>query len=298
MIRPTTFVRSTRLDRALGAEVILASETFQHTGSFKFRGAWHTASNVPNGHLLAASSGNFGQALAFACEVLKKKCTVVMPHDSVAVKVQAVKDYGGLVDLVDVRKTSRAARLAELSAQHPDAYVASGYDSDLMIAGNSTLGNELAELSGSVDVILTPVSGGGLASGIVNGLRGRGSDIPVIAAEPLLGNHTTRSLRAGARIVDDHEAPTIADGARTVALGRKNWDILKEGLAGTAEIPEQAIRDGVRLLFHLANLKAEPTGALSVAALLVDRERFKGKRVCCVISGGNVDAPLYAELIE
>jgi len=298
MIRPTTFVRSARLDRQLSVEVILASETFQHTGSFKFRGAWHTASNVPNEHLLAASSGNFGQALAFACQVLNKKCTVVMPHDSVAVKVQAVKDYGGFVDLVDVRKMSRAARLAELSAQNPDAYVASGYDSDLMIAGNSTLGNELAELSGSVDAIVTPVSGGGLASGIVTGLQARETAIPVIAAEPLLGNHTTRSLRAGTRIVDDHEAVTIADGARTTALGRRNWEILKDGLAGAVEIPEQAIRDGVRLLFHLANLKAEPTAALSVATLLVDRERFKGTRVCCVISGGNVGAALYAALIE
>src|SRR5262249_11717216 len=153
VIRLTTFIRSARLDRSLGAEVVLASETFQHTGSFKFRGAWHTSSNVPNDQLLAASSGNFGQALAFACQVLDKKCTVVMPHDAAAVKVQAVKDFGGLVDLVDVRKMSRAARLAELSAQHPDAYVASGYDSDLMIAGNSTLGNELAELSGTVDTI-------------------------------------------------------------------------------------------------------------------------------------------------
>jgi threonine dehydratase len=298
MIRPTTFVRSVRLDRWIGAEVILASETFQHTGSFKFRGAWHTASNVPNERLLAASSGNFGQALAFACQVLEKKCTVVMPHDSVAVKVQAVKDYGGVVDLVDVREKSRATRLAELSALDPDAWVAGGYDSDLMIAGNSTLGNELAELSGKVDAIVTPVSGGGLASGIVTGLRAKGAAIPVISAEPLLGNHTARSLRAGTRIVDDHEAATIADGARTVALGLRNWDILKDGLAGVVEIPEQAIRDGVRLLFELANLKAEPTGALSLAALLVDRERFKDKRVCCVVSGGNVDAALYASLLR
>jgi threonine dehydratase len=298
MIRPTTFIRSVRLDRWFDAEVTLASETFQHTGSFKFRGAWHTASNVPNERLLAASSGNFGQALAFACQVLKKKCTVVMPHDSVAVKVQAVKDYGGVVDLVDVREKSRAARLAELAALDPDAYVAGGYDSDLMIAGNSILGNELAELSGEVDSIVTPVSGGGLASGIVTGLRSRGAAIPVIAAEPQLGNHTARSMRARTRIVDLQEAATIADGARTVALGRRNWDILKDGLAGVAEVPEQAIRDGVRLLFELANLKAEPTGALSLAALLVDRERFKEKRVCCVVSGGNVDADLYASLLR
>ena len=255
------------------------------------------ASHVPNDHLLTASSGNFGQALAFACQVLGKKCTVVMPHDSVDVKVQAVREFGGCVDLIDVKKIPREVRVAELAAQYPEAYVASGFDSDLMIAGNSTLGCELAELAGEVDAIIAPVSGGGLTSGILTGLRAAGAAIPLIGAEPALANHVTRSLRAGKRIEDDHESTTIADGARTTGLGVRNWEILRHGLADVIEVGECTIRDGVRALFHMANLKAEPTGALSLGAVMSNRERFAGKRVCCVISGGNVDGKLYGELV-
>jgi threonine dehydratase len=297
MIRPTTFITSHRLDRCLGAEVVLASETFQHTGNFKFRGAWHTASSVPQRHLITSSSGNFGQALAFACQQLEKRCTVVMPEDSVAVKLEAVRAFGGCVEPVDVRKKSRETRVAELAAEYPDAYVASGFDSELMIAGNSSLGRELAKLAGSVDAIVAPVSGGGLASGIVTGLRAVGVAIPVVGSEPALANHVTRSLRAGQRIEDERESTTIADGARTMSLGKRNWEILKHSLAECIEVPEETIREAVRLLFHLANLKVEPTGALAVAALLAGRERFHDRHVCWVISGGNVDPDSYASLI-
>jgi threonine dehydratase len=297
MIRPTTILASHRLNRHLGVEIVLASETFQHTGNFKFRGAWHLASHVPEQHLLASSSGNFGQALALACQVLKKRCTVVMPHDSVAVKIEAVREFGAYVDIVDVRLKSRATRVAELARQYPEAYVASGYDDELMIAGNSTLGRELAGLSGSIDIVVSPVSGGGLASGIVTGLRAEGAIIPVVGAEPLLANHTARSLRAGQLIDDQQESTTIADGARSTSLGTRNWEILKDSLGNVVQVPEAAIGEAVRLLFHLANLKAEPTGALAVAAILVDPERFQSKRVCCVVTGGNVDAEVYARII-
>ena len=256
------------------------------------------ASNVPHHHLLTSSSGNFGQALAFACQELNKRCTVVMPDDSVTVKVEAVREFGPAVELVDVRKNTRDARVAELARQYPDAYVASGFDDELMIAGNSTLGRELAGLKGDVDSIVAPISGGGLASGILKGLRSEGVDIPLIGAEPLLANHVTRSFRAGQIVRDKEESKTIADGARTTSLGERNWEILKTGLAESIEVPEAAIRDAVRLLFHLANLKAEPTGALAVAAILIQPKRFQGRRVCCIISGGNLDARLFSSLID
>ena len=297
MVRPTTLISSVRLNRYLGLDILLASETFQHTGNFKFRGAWHMASNVPHHHLLTSSSGNFGQALAFACQELNKRCTVVMPDDSVTVKVEAVREFGAEVELVDVRKNTRDARVAELARQFPEAYVASGFDDELMIAGNSTLGRELAGLKGDVDSIVAPISGGGLVSGILRGLHSEGVDIPLIAAEPLLANHVTRSIRAGKIIRDKEESKTIADGARTTSLGVRNWVILKTGLAASVEVPEAAIRDAVRLLFHLANLITEPTGALAMAAILVNPERFQRRRVCCVISGGNVDAVLFSSLI-
>lgn len=298
MIRPTTVLASHRLNQCLGTEVIIASETFQHTGSFKFRGAWHMACSVPQEHLITSSSGNFGQALAFACKVLGKRCTVVMPHDSVAVKVNAVREFGGCVEMVEVSKTTRSARVAQLADCHPDAFVASGYDDDFMIAGNSTLGTELADLVGGVDAIVSPVGGGGLASGLVVGLGAKGASIPLIGAEPQLGNHTTRSLRAGRLIEDPQESSTIADGARTTSLGVRNWEILKDGLAGVIDVPEATIREAVRFLFELSNLKVEPTGALAIAAILVQQQRFKYQRVCCVVTGGNVDPAVYRSLIS
>src|SRR2546430_3514103 len=297
MIRPTTFLRSLRLNQHVGRDILLACETFQHTGSFKFRAAWHLASNIENDHLLTASSGNFGQALAMACREMQKRCTVVMPNTSAAVKVQAVREFGGCVDLIDVRKITREGRIAELAPQNPNAYVANGYNDELVIAGNSSLGIELAKLNGDIDLIIAPVGGGGLSAGILTGLREESAPTRLIGAEPLLANDAARSLRAGQLIRDPIESETIADAARSPSLGARSWEILKDGIEDIIEVPEAEIREAVRLLFYLANLKVEPTGALALAALLVDKKRFDGRRLCCVISGGNVDPAVFNSLI-
>lgn len=297
VVRPTTIIEAPRLKERLGLEIFLASETFQHTGSFKFRAAYNVAASVPQPRILTASSGNFGQAVACACRMLGKSCLVVMPDTSAQVKIEAVREHGGQVDLIDVQAISRSARVAELAQACPDAYVASAYDDPLVIGGNASLGAELAALDRDLDVVVAPVGGGGLTAGLVTGLRPSGRRVAVVGAEPLLGNDAARSLREGRIVRNETEPPTLADGARTVSLGQHNWAILQTGLAGIVEVPEEAIREAVRLLFVLANLKAEPTGALGVAALLTAPERFRGRTVCCVVSGGNVDPALYRELI-
>ena len=294
--RATTFVDAPRLARRLGIDVVLASETFQETGSFKFRAASYVASHVVEDHLITASSGNFGQALARACALAGKRCTVVMPMTSAAVKIDAVREFGGEVELIDVTAISRAERVAELARVYPRAYLASAYDDPLVIAGNASLGAELAA-HGGFDLVVAPVGGGGLTAGIITGLRAAGAVTKVIGAEPLLGNDAARSLRAGHIVRNDHEPATIADGARTVSLGVHTWAILREGLDGIVEVPEAAIAEAVAQLFTLANLKAESTGALAVAALAVAPERFRGQRVCCIVSGGNVDARVYRDLV-
>lgn len=296
-VKPTTLLDAPRLSRRLGANVVLASETFQHTGSFKFRAAYNLAAQVPNERLIAASSGNYGQALAYACRLLGKSCIVVMPDNSAKVKVEAVREYGGEVDLINVIAFSRAARVAELAAQYPEAQVASAYDDPRVIAGNATLGLELSEVANQFDAVIAPVGGGGLTAGLVIGLRHAGQTISIIGAEPLLANDAARSLRAGHIVKNETEPQTIADGTRTVSLGQHNWEILRTGLESIVEVPEEAIREATRLLFLLANLKAEPTGALSVAAVLAAPERFRDRTVCCVVSGGNVDPAVYRDLI-
>ena len=296
-VRPITLARSPRLSEHAGAEILIASETLQYTGSFKFRAAYNVVSKTPKDHFYTASSGNFGQALAYSCSLLGKRCSVVMPATSSMTKVEAVRAYGGEVDLIDISKISRAERIEELAKQYPDAYFASPFDDDLVIEGNATIADELFASGEEFDVVVCPIGGGGLASGLVNGLRGHESHVEVVGAEPLLANDAARSLREGKLIANETEPQTIADGTRTVSLGIRNWAILQHGLSGIIEVEECHIREGVRLLYSLANLKCEPTGALSLGAVLREPKRFEGRKVCCFVSGGNVDASLYAELI-
>jgi threonine dehydratase len=297
LARPTTIIDAPRLGKSLGINLFLASESFQHTGSFKFRAAYNVASKVPNSLIITASSGNFGQALAYACSLLDKASVIVMPTTSASVKVDAVREYGGHVEFVDVREKSRTERVRELAREHPEAYVASAYDDTLVIEGNSSLGSELAALDRPLDCVVAPVGGGGLASGIITGIRRGGKRIKVVGAEPAIANDAARSLRVGHIVRNDEEPQTIADGARTLSLGEHNWAILRQDLAGIVEVPEENIAQAVRMLFALANLKAEPTGALAVAALLTSPEAFYNHTVCCVVSGGNVDLTVYAGIL-
>lgn len=297
-IRPTTIIEAPRLSKRLGAQVVIASETFQWTGSFKFRAAYNVALHVPNEHIIGASSGNFGQALAYACQLTGKRCTVVMPHNSAQVKVEAVREYGATVDLINVREVSRSERVRQLAAERGDAYVASGYDDPLVIDGNASLGDELIALARSFEAIVVPVGGGGLIGGIAQSVARVKAAIKVFGAEPALANDAARSLREGRIIVNEQEPQTIADGARTVSLGQHNWAIIREQVAGIVEVSEEQIREGVRLLYSLANLKVEPTGALAIGALLAAPDLFRDQQVCCVVSGGNVDAAVYRQCIE
>ena len=298
VVRPTTIIEARRLADQLALDITLASETFQHTGSFKFRAAYNLAFKIPHNQLIAASSGNFGQALAYACKLLGKSCIVVMPETSAQVKIDAVREHGGIVDFVDIRKKSREERLRELAALHPDAYITNAYDDPLIIEGNASLGEELCGLGRRFDFVVVPIGGGGLSSGIISGIRQSGKAIKVIGAEPAMANRTARSFKAGSIVELDTEPQTIADGARTISVGKHNWEILKDGLAGIIEVPEQKIKEAVRLLYSHSNLKAEPTGALSVAAVLTKPELFQGKSVCCVVTGGNADAEVYVSILK
>ena len=296
-IRPTTIVEARALSDRLGIKVVLASETGQYTGSFKFRAAYNVAANVPNQRIIAASSGNYGQALAAACAMFGKSCTIVMPETSAKVKVEAVRSHGGQVEFVDTRIKSRAARVLELAAQDPDAYLSSAYDDPLVIQGNASLGRELARIAERFHCVLAPIGGGGLTAGIISGLRESGCATPVWAAEPLIANDAARSLREGRIVANPSEPQTIADGVRSLSVGKHNWAVLQSGLAGVIEVSEENIAEAVRILHSTANLRAEPTGALPIAALLQSPDTFRTQTVCCVVSGGNVDQELFDRIL-
>ena len=295
-IRPTTFIESEKLKTFLNLDLTIAAETFQHTGSFKFRAAYNVAANVANEHLITASSGNFGQALAYACKILGKKCNVVMPENSAQVKIEAVKNYGATVNLVDTKKIGREEKVLELIKGFPDAYKASAYDDQLVIEGNSSLGDELSRRD--FDVVISPIGGGGLISGISKGLCRNASQAVLIGAEPQMANDAFLSLKSGKIIRNENEPQTLADGARTLSVGTNNWEIIKTGVSEIIEVSEENIKNALRLYFNLANLKVEPTGALSLGAILENAEKFADKKVCVVVSGGNVDAEIYRKILS
>ena len=295
-IRPTLLLPSQVLSAQLDCNLIIASETFQFTGSFKFRAAYNLLSSIPQQCVITASSGNFGQAVAYACKLLGKACTVVMPNTSAHVKITAVESFGGIVDLIDVNKISRIDRVQQLISQQPDAFYAQAYDDYRVVAGNSTLSKEILSYS-DFDVIITPIGGGGLCSGQIIARDHLHARTEIIGAEPLPGNDAAQSLQSGQLIRNEHEPDTIADGARTLSLGELNWEIIKRGISDIIVVPDQLTLEALRRYFLYANLKVEPTGALSLGVLLAKPERFNGKRVCCIVSGGNVDPFVYAQAL-
>lgn len=294
-IRPTTFIESSKLRDHVGIDLTVVSETFQHTGSFKFRAAYNLASQVPNNTIVTASSGNFGQAMAYSCSLLGKKCTVVMPSTSAQVKIDAVRGYGAVVDLIDTRVIGRSDRVAQIVAGLPDAYVASPYDDQFVIEGNATLGDEI--IAKEFDAVIVPVGGGGLLSGVITAYKNSEKKAEIYGAEPLLANDAATSFKKGELIANKTEPLTIADGARTLSLGKLNWPIIKAGVHDFIEVSEGKIAEAARLYFELANLKTEPTGALGLGAVLEAPGKFQGKKTCVIVSGGNVDKGVYTSML-
>jgi threonine dehydratase len=295
-IRPALLLPAPVLSARLGCDITIASETFQHTGSFKFRAAYNLLSSVPEQRVVTASSGNFGQAVAYACRLLGKTCTVVMPSTSVGVKITAVQAYGGIVDLIDVQQISRNERVQQLLQEQPGAFQAQAYDDYRVVAGNSTLTKEILGAA-DFDALIVPVGGGGLSSGQIIARDHLNARTEILGAEPQPGNDAARSLRSGTHLYNDQEPATVADGARTLGLGELNWEIIQRGMADVVEVPDEYTMEALRQYFTFANLKVEPTGALSLGAVLTSPARFQGKRICCIVSGGNVDPLVYAQAL-
>ena len=295
-IRSTFFLPAPALSARLGCDLTIASETFQYTGSFKFRAAYNLLASIPQQRVIAASSGNFGQAVAYASKLLGKSCTVVMPSTSARVKIAAVQSYGGITDLIDTAKISRAERVRQLLSEQEGAFEAHAYDDYRVVAGNSTLGKEILS-AGDFDTLVVPIGGGGLSAGQIIARDHLNARAEIVGAEPQPGNDAARSLRAGHLVYNEQEPLTVADGARTISLGNLNWEILRQGIADIVEVPDAVTLEALRAYFAL-NLKVEPTGALTLGAVLAQPERFVGKRVCCIVSGGNVDPLVYVKALQ
>ncbi|MEM9384052.1 MAG: pyridoxal-phosphate dependent enzyme [Pseudomonadota bacterium] len=287
-----------------GGSVVLKCENLQHTGAFKFRGAYNAlaalqeAGDAARG-VLTYSSGNHGQALAMAGRMLGVEVTVVMPTTVPAVKREATQARGAKIVLYDPTTTRREALGTQLAAEL-GLPIIPPYDHPDVIAGQATVGLEILRQPLDVARILVCTGGGGLLSGIAIAVAMTESECQVIGVEPALADDATRSFRSK-RLCWVDNPPTIADGTRTPCLGRYTFPIVMNLVHDMVTVSEQAILQAMRLLFRDGKLVVEPSGALATAALIegaVPPLATDNGVTVSVISGGNVDPALYAATLE
>lgn len=296
----TPVLRSRRLDELAGCEVHLKAEHLQRIGAFKFRGAFTALSAFDpeqrHGGVVAYSSGNHAQAIALAARELGMPAVIVMPHDAPELKVTATRGYGAEVVRYDRYTEDREAIGAALAAER-GMTVVPPYDHPHVIAGQGTAVKELLEDTGPLDVVVTPLGGGGLLSGSILATRALAPAARIYGVEPEAGDDARRSLEEG-RIVHIETPRTIADGAQTLHLGELTFPILRDGVSGIVTATDEQLVDAMRLMASTLKQVVEPTGVLGLAALLDGAiPDVAGRRVGVVLSGGNVDLARYAGLV-
>jgi threo-3-hydroxy-L-aspartate ammonia-lyase len=302
-IHRTPLLASRSLSERLGVEVRLKCENLQRAGSFKIRGAMNALLQIPEAErsrgVVAFSSGNHAQGVALAAKVLGMPATIVMPENSVQTKVEATKAYGATVVQGGVTAATRDTVAREI-AEKSGATVIPPFDDDRIIAGQGTVGLEIVEEWPEVTTIVVPLGGGGLLAGVATGVvpaSGRPSEggpggphytgVDVFGVEPAAGNDGEQSFRSG-QIVAIDPPNTIADGARTLAIGQRNFAIIREKVKDVVSVDDELLLETVKWTMYRTKMVIEPTGALGIAALIAGKVKPRGP-VAVVVSGGNLD---------
>jgi threonine dehydratase len=289
LVRATPVLCEPRADAELGCELWLKCENLQRAGAFKFRGASNAvallAERRRDGDVATHSSGNHGAALALAASTHGRGCKVVMPENSVKIKVEAVRHYGGEVVFCEPTPQGRADGLAALVAEgcipvHP-------YDDADIICGQGTAALELAEQCPDLDIVLTPVGGGGLISGTAIAARELLPHAVVFGAEPRGAGDTALSLERGQRVTE-FPVDTIADGLRAL-VGVLNFGIIKDSVERVLTVSEVGIVEAMAFAWRHFRMLIEPSSATVVAAIREHPRYFAGRRVGAIVSGGNLD---------
>lgn len=279
--------------RTLGEGVFLKPECLQRAGAFKFRGAYNKIASLPRGTpVLAYSSGNHAQAVALAARLLGSQATILMPEDAPASKLAATRGYGAEVVTFDRYRDDREA-LADALATERGLELVRPYDDPLVIAGQGTAALELIEDAGLLDLLVVPVGGGGLIAGCAAIAKELGV-ARVVGVEPEAGNDWQLSFAAGKRVAID-VPHTIADGLQTHMPGELTWAVASRLVDEIVTVTDAQIVDAMRFAFERLKLVIEPSGAVGIAALQCGA--VSGGRVGIVISGGNVGAERFAELL-
>src|SRR5436309_8612917 len=293
------------LNERVGTKVFLKPEMLQRTGSFKFRGAFNKLSSIPQdargGGVVAFSSGNHAQGVAAAAQILHMQATIVMPADSPVTKRERTKGYGAEVVLYDRYSEDREA-ISRGIAEKRGATLVRPYDDPFVIAGQGTAGREIAEdmaaLGISPDIVVAPASGGGLIAGVATAVKARYPQAMLMSGEPEAFDDHARSLRAGTLQPHRAEGRTICDALLASIPGELTFAINSRLLTQGITASDAEVGAAVGFAFRELKLVVEPGGAVGLAALLAGRIDARGKDVVIVLSGGNVDADLFAKLIS
>ena len=283
-------------------KLYLKLENLQPIGAFKLRGAYNKVASLSDEErhrgVISYSSGNHAQGVAYAARALGVKAIIVMPGNAPKNKLDATAALGAKIVIVGPSSEERRLRAEELAAEHGYAIVPP-YNDEKIIAGQGTVGLEILEDLPDVETVLVPVGGGGLISGISAAIKLRNPKVKVIGVEPELAADARASLRAG-RIVSfaaEQVSQTLADGLRTQSIGAINFEHIRAYVDDIVSVNEDEIREALRALSANAKTLAEPSGAVAVAAFLFHADELpKTKINVAVISGGNIDPKLLAEL--
>ncbi|MBK3665790.1 threonine/serine dehydratase [Bradyrhizobium diazoefficiens] len=292
------------LNERVGAKVFLKPEMLQRTGSFKFRGAFNKVASIPqdkrSGGVVAFSSGNHAQGVAAAAKILDMHATIVMPADAPLSKRERTKSYGAEVVLYDRYNDDREA-ISRGIAEKRGATLVRPYDDPFVIAGQGTAGREIADdmagLGLSPDIVVAPASGGGLIAGVATAVKARYPLAQIVVAEPEAFDDHGLSLTAGHREPHAPAGRTICDALMALIPGEMTFAINSKLLARGVTASDKEVGAAVSFAYHELKLVVEPGGAVGLAALLAGRLDVTGKNVVIVLSGGNVDADLFAELV-
>jgi threonine dehydratase len=287
----TPVLTSSTLDGQIAGRAFFKCENLQRAGAFKFRGAYNALSQLaargtaPGA--LAFSSGNHAQAVALAGKLTGLPATIVMPENAPQVKLDGTRGYGAEVITYDPQTTVREELAAEVAAER-GLHLIPPFDHPDIIAGQGTAARELFQEAGRLDVLLVPCGGGGLLSGSVLAARALSPGCKVIGVEPEAGDDATRSFRTG-QLCRVTNPDTIADGARTSALGELTFPIVTQLVDDMLTVSDGALVCAMHWMMERMKVVVEPTAVLGLAALLEGAVPTEGRRVGVILSGGNVD---------
>ncbi|HEU4699107.1 MAG TPA: threonine/serine dehydratase [Gemmatimonadales bacterium] len=287
------------VEALLGAPVYLKCEQFQPIGAFKIRGAYTALARLDPAvrarGVVTSSSGNHGQAVAWAARAFGVRAVVVMPESAAKVKVDGVRAAGGEVVFAGATRSAEQTERAERFAREEGLALVPPFDHPDVIAGQGTCGLEILEQLPEVETILVPVGGGGLLGGIAAAVAGVKPAVRVVGVEPAGAPKLSAALAAG-RPTTLPATASLADGLLTRAVGTLTWELIRPVVREAVQVSELQIQRAVRLLYEEARLAVEPSGAVTVAALLAGHVRPTGPAVA-VVSGGNVDADVLARIL-